>query len=333
MGLWLDVVPEATGNVLLDTGRLESLIEELPDPRAQYPSLIWFAGNENRVKALQALFPHNNITRRGQTGFSRIHISTHTAHADNPILVAESNIFNDSGAGQSKRCRFPAEISRRYPICQGRRLEDVRQHLNVNAFLAWTHVLCIFVDTPAEMRKALEMIESPRRRIRVGSRPTPGCLHIVVVRTFDQKKGAMFDTNQSHLKLSDESPNKVIWVDLRQRFMLSAKAYFEPLRKVLLDQVEAARAEKLEKGILFSGWHLKVLWRRTLDSMMKTPEEPAIDCLQVAREGLELKCATEHLARFLDLASNLKCTPVDVHRFIATALLMNAYPPGMHSKP
>jgi len=331
MGVWLDFVTEVTGNVLVDTGQLEKIVGNLPHPQSQYPSLVWFAGNENRIKALQALFPHNNITRRGPAGLCRLHVSTHTAHSENPILVAESNTFKDTGVGDSKPCHLSGKGTQRYPVSHGQHVNDIRRQLDTNVLLAWTHVLCLFVDTPAEFQWAREMVQRPCHSIKVGNRAVPGCLRFVIVQTFDSETECG-DKARSQLKLQYKSQQHVTILDLRHRFMLSPKACFEPLRQVLLDQIDMARTEKLEKGVLFSASHLSSLWSRTLDSVMSKPGELPMDCLQVAREGHELNCTTEHLVHFIDHARDLKCTSMDVHTFIATALLMNAYPPGMHSK-
>ncbi|KAJ6171506.1 hypothetical protein N7470_000573 [Penicillium chermesinum] len=69
MAAWLDILTDAAGRTLVDTGRLEKLVGDLENPESQSPSLVYFAGGDSRVAALQALFPYNNITRRGQTGF------------------------------------------------------------------------------------------------------------------------------------------------------------------------------------------------------------------------------------------------------------------------
>ena len=62
MAAWLDLVKENEAWNLVDTNRLEQLVQELPYPKSQYPSLLYFSGNPNRRKALRVLFPYNNIT-------------------------------------------------------------------------------------------------------------------------------------------------------------------------------------------------------------------------------------------------------------------------------
>lgn len=336
MAAWLDLVPEATGWSLVDTGRLERLVEGLGHPETQYPSLIWFAGNGNRIKALRALFPHNNITRRGPTGLTQLHISTETANTENPVLFAESNLFNEHGDGKSNRSSWSTERFQRYHIPQkgDRSVADIWQHVITNVLFAWTQVICFFVDTPSEMQKVLELLEAPRHKLRIGSRSAPDLTRVIIVLTCSEKPEA-HDAMEKEFSefLNRNSQLHVSILDLRNRHMLSLKVAFEPLRRVVLDQVQVSRTELIEQGLSFSSLQLCTLWNRTLELKMGTPGDLALDCLQVARESHKMNSfSAEHLVRFLRHANHLGCTTEDAHIFVASALLMNAYPPGMHCK-
>lgn len=335
MAVWLDLVPEATGWTLVDTGRLERLVEGLSHPETQYPSLIWFAGNGNRIKALQALFPHNNITRRGPAGLTRLHISTQTANTEYPVFFAESNLFNDSGVGESELCRWSTEKFQRYHISQKGTpsLADIKQHVIRSALFTWAQVLCFFVDTSSEMRKVLELLEGPRRNIKIGSRPAPGLTRVIIALTCSEESDADTITKCFSQYLNGDSKLDILFLDLRHRLMLSPKAAFEPLRRVVLDQVQISRTERIQQGLSFSSLHLCALWSRTLELEMGSPGKMTLDCLQFARESHMLNLVSaDHLVRFLDHANDLGCTAEAIHAFIASALLMNAYPPGMHRK-
>lgn len=319
----------------MDTGQLERLVEGLSHPESQYPSLIWFAGNGNRIKALQALFPHNNITRRGPAGLARLHVSTQTVNTENPVLFAESNLFSDSGLGESNLCRWSTEKIQRYHILQNgaRPLADIRQHVIANVLFAWTQVLCFFADTPSEMRKVQQLLKNPRRKLRIGSRWAPDFTHVIIVLTHSQEAEPVDTTNMFSQCLADDTRMQITLLDLRSRFMLSPRAVFEPLRRVILDQVETIHMEQIRQGLSFSSIHLCALWSRTLELVMANTGNLPLDCLEVARESQKLNLVSvDHLVRFLGQANDLGCSTQDVHSFIASALLMNAYPPGMHRK-
>ncbi|KAJ6050176.1 uncharacterized protein N7446_005585 [Penicillium canescens] len=336
MAAWLDLVPETTGWSLVDTGRLERLVEELGHPETQYPSLIWFSGNRNRIKALQALFPHNNITRRGQTGLAQLHISTETAITENPVLFAETDLFNGHGEHKANISDRSLEKTQRYHIHQegSRSAAHTRRQVITNVLFAFTHVLCLFVDTPSEMQEVLEMLQTPRQNVKIGSRSVPAFTRVIIVLT----RSEMPEAHGTMVKELLHFPNasiqlQVSILDLRNRHMLSLKSAFEPLRRVVLDEVQISRTELIEQGLSFSSLQLCTLWNRTIELKMGSPENSALNCLKVARESHKMNFVTmEHLVRFLSHANDLGCATEDTHAFVASALFMNAYPPGMHCK-
>jgi hypothetical protein len=131
----------------------------------------------------------------------------------------------------------------------------------------------------------------------------------------------------------DTSDPTISILDLRDRHDLSPRAAFEPLRRTLLDQIQISRDQRMQQGLLFSAQHLNHLWNRTLCGGQLVAPEARIDCLQIAREKLPVDPSLGHrLAEFLAHASRAGCPPHDIHTVIASALLIDAYPPGMHSK-
>lgn len=70
---WLDVgVGEGTTFTLLDHGRLERVIDELIEPRSQYPALCAFLGAKWKDTSLRQLYPYNNIKRRDSKAAVRL---------------------------------------------------------------------------------------------------------------------------------------------------------------------------------------------------------------------------------------------------------------------
>lgn len=334
MASWLDLISEAQGWTLVDTGRLEKLVEGMSHPHSQYPSLVLFAGNASRIKALQALFPHNNVTRRGPAGFTRLHLSTETAESEHPVLFAEGSLLRDSGLGGSSLCRWPTEKLRRYPIFHGRTssITDIKQHVISKLLLPWTQVLCFFVNVAAEIQKVYQVLDVPRCKVKFGSQFVPNFLRVVIVITSNDERGS-HDTalHQSIQRLKEDLKLQIIVVDLRDRHLLSPKAAFEPLRLEVLSQIQISRREQIEHGFAFSAQHLCTLWNRTLEQIKTRLESLTIDCLAIARENHKLNLVTRnHIEVFLNEAANSGCEVNDTYPFIASTFLLNAYPPSMH---
>jgi hypothetical protein len=63
MAIWLDLAPNTTGWSLVDTGRMDEIMQGMAHLATQYPSLVSFLGNGNHMAVLHSLFPYNNIRR------------------------------------------------------------------------------------------------------------------------------------------------------------------------------------------------------------------------------------------------------------------------------
>lgn len=336
MASWLDLVSESTGWSLLDTGRLDDTIQNLNHPRTQYPSVLYFAGNDNRIKALQALFPGNNITRRGPTGLARLHLSTATASTTNPVIFAESTLFNQSGFGESGRPRWSSDRHRHYEISRdkSRTLSELQFQVITQFLFPWIHVLCLFVDSAFEIEEVLKLLNAPRGKVMVGGRPVGSSMRVIMVLTSRSTKGAA-QVNRSlyAMQSSSEYQSSITVLDIRDRDELSPKAAFEPLERLVLDQIQGSQRERVGEGTLFSACHLNVLWSRMLQLPREGLLSTGLECLQVARENYQKGASMATCIReLLNDQAPAERTADNTHEFIASALLMDAYPPGMHCK-
>lgn len=332
---WLDLVHDSTGWALVDTGRMDRIVQDMSHPATQYPSLVYFLGNGNRVAALRSLFPQNNVTRRGPAGLARLHLSTTTASTEYPIWFAESG-FHDSTAKHVDGRLPSADDHRHYPLptMAGGSVMDWKHHVWRRAVFPWTSVLCLFVDGSADLQAAHDLLDRPPTEIHAGSHSTSSTgMRVIIVLT---DPSAEYHTGQWEELLSGcpnpEPPDPTLSIlDLRDRHGLSPCAAFEPLRRTLLDQIQISRDQRVQQGLLFSARHLNYLWNRTLGGGQLVTPQARIDCLQIAQEKLPVDPALgQRLAEFLARAEQAGCPPHDIHRAIASALLMDAYPHGMH---
>lgn len=338
MATWLDVIHEESGWTLVDTGRLETLIQSLSRPSTQFPSLIYFVGNGNRIKALRALFPRNNVTRRGPATLTRLHISTETANTQHPVFFAESGLFDDCNFGESMLNLKPTQVFHRYSIPQGESCSSwsARRHVMSRMILPWTHVLCLFADTLSEIQDVYQLLEYPRLTMKIGSQFVSESVKIIIVFNNPQNLDtvemvrANADHNSKNMKTGVDTRD-ITFVDLSGRHELSPAVAFEPLRQTILDKLYIVQTEKANQGVSFSAVHMGALWAKTLE--LDKRSSAIIDFLQTTRESLQSRSVNDqHLSEFLSQAYEQGFRADDVHRFIASALLMHAYPPGMHSE-
>lgn len=335
MAAWLDLCSDTTGRSLVDTGRLNEIVQGMSHPNSQYPSLVYFAGNGNRIKALQALFPRNNITRKGPTGLIRAHLSTATAHTENPIIFAESNLFSHAGVGDTSLLRWSGENHQRYPISLGESqpLAELQQEVIRQKVLPWTQLLCLFVDTVSEMQDVQKLLDAPFGTLSIGTQTIPRLMRVVIV---------LSENSESEINEADmgfETPaawvgrHKVTILDIRDRSALSSNAAFEPLRRLVLDEVQGIQKEHKRNCLSISAVHLNAFWGRNIQLQMKGSNPNNLDCLSVARSAhTSDKAIASCLVEFQSQIGSSASHESEVYNFIASALLLDAYPPEMHCK-
>ena len=333
MAAWLDILSDTTGRSLVDTGRFEEIVQGMSHPNSQYPSLVYFAGNGNRVKALQALFPRNNVTRKGPAGLIRVHLSTATAHTEHPIIFAESNPFSQAGVGDTCLLRWSGDRHRRYPLSLGESqpLADLQQEVIRQKILPWTQVLCFFVDTISEMQHVQQLLDAPIGTLSIGASHIRSMMRVVIVLSGDSQLEAHGADDGFELPNAWLGQHMLTILDLRDRSKLSPSVAYDPLRSLILDQIQQIRSLQKENCLSFSAVHLNALWGRGLQLRMGSSNPASLDCLLVAREGFKRKAAMASC--FVELQSQFAssaCPENEVYSFIASALLMDAYPPEMH---
>lgn len=336
MAAWLDLVSDAEGWSLVDTGRFDQILQGMCHPKTQYPSVIYFAGNCNRMRALRALFPRNNVTRKGPAGLARLHLSTSTANTENPIIFAESDLFTQNGLGDTKCLKTPAGNYRRFPVsltAGSRTLPEIQKEIMKRFILPWTHVFCLFVDSVLELETAHDMLRESPWELAVGNEAIPDLTHVMIV--LSQPGDGRVDQKISEMRDEETFRSRTVILDLRDRAELSGTVAFEPLRLQLLDEIQTVHSETRAKYLSFSAFHLKALW----DQAIRSKEQGigsgvrCLDCLSVARtDRLGATTMTNCIQEFLRQCEEAACSEANVHEFLASALLMDAYPPGMHCK-
>jgi hypothetical protein len=113
---------------------------------------------------------------------------------------------------------------------------------------------------------------------------------------------------------------------------LSNMARHRPLRDELLKAVDLSRRHRKEDGYLFSAAHLDRFFHCALTHVCRTPQLP-FDFVQSAHGANARGVAhSSHLTNFLALTSGRGWKQQDQAAFIASTLLVDAYPQESHCK-
>lgn len=336
MAQWLHLSRNTDGWILGVDSRFRKILIDMEDPLCQFPSLICFIGGQSKSQALRALFPFNNTRRSCAPCFAKLHISTNTANTPHPILIVdgasdeskEKELGGSSMRYENQRTSF--EIRRK----NYQSFDEIRNTIYSHLILPFAHVVYLFPDDIGGLGKIQEILLSWLGELKDG-RPRLGLTpQVVLVLTNPEVEypasEVLYDTLSTSLGSSIASSLAI--VDLRSRHALSREAKFEPLRSQLSHDIQKARRSREDEHILFSATHLEALFSKATEHMAYQGEI-SFNAIQAAKDHCKVPLnASIYLQEFIASAIDAGESIPAIAMYISSALIMDAYPPGMHSR-
>lgn len=198
--------------------------------------------------------------------------------------------------------------------------------------LPWTQILCLFIDSKVDLQSARDLLQQPRRQLAIGGQPVSTSMRIVIVLTKHDDSNSLPARFFADSEAFSETGETIV-LDLRPRCALSDTVAFEPLRALIGEQLSAIRNQQAPTGGHISASHLNAFWKSYIQSYKRCRHAPRFDLLTEARRGYPDDGA---MGRFLregaHIVMSAGCAEEEMQVFVASAILMHAYPPGMHGK-
>ncbi|KAI9035013.1 patatin-like phospholipase family protein [Aspergillus affinis] len=329
MPAWLGLERENGAWNLTDHNTMRQIINEIDDPTSQYPSIQLFLGQNTKMQALRSLFPCNNIGRHQKDGFARMHLSG--GASSYPIFFVECSRVQETDPSQ------PLKVSTyRHHLPNTRRhsCQDVQALLYRCLLLPLVDTVCLFAADFGSIRRVQSLLGlwSQTSMVDIDGQGHHLRPRLVVVLTEEGDKESEVNATVTEL-WATAVPNlvaSVSIVDLRNRSHLSSLSRFEPLRRHLSLELDEARAARTKAHLLFSATHMEWIFRKLLRHIAESPSLP-FELMKACRPrrsgGDEI---ARYLKIFLDIAEQGSIPPTLMATFIASAYLMDAYPPKMH---
>lgn len=330
MAAWLGLEREDGAWTVTDSSAMRRIIDGIDDPPSQYPSMQLFVGRTAKAQALRSLYPHNNIGRHQKHGFARLHLSS--GASSYPLLFIESSLAPEAEPWQPRQ-----EPLRRHhlPSTRDHTCQDVHALLYQCLLLPLVDTVCLFAADFGGIRRVQHLLESWDLVPLAGLdgegffRPR---LVVVLTDAGDDPVNVEAMENTLQATAVPRLVASVSMVDLRDRHPLSPLSRFEPLRQRLSRELDKARAARSKAHLLFSAVHLEWIFRRLLQHIAQAPSSP-FNCINACRPKQTGGDETiQYLGIFLGVAEQVHIPPTSMATFIASAYLMDAYPPGMHGK-
>ncbi|KAJ5974892.1 hypothetical protein N7481_008599 [Penicillium waksmanii] len=339
MAAWLDIVREGEDWALVDTDRLGDLVRGMSFPERQYPDLIYFAGHKSRIRALRSFLPQNNVTRKGANGLIRLHIDHKAINTDSPLMIAESSLCLQQSTGDTKWLRHATTKHRKYALSKAGGLSSpgsIQEETKRQLVLPWTRVLCLFVESESDLKSTQSLLQQPHRQLQVGSQAIRSSPEVIIIINKNIHGPAIASPRYEKLRQIVEG-GRITFLDLSSRSSLSDTIAFEPLWALISEKLQSVHAEDEIVCGRFSAFHLSSFWGASVPANGQLCKASPLDLLAQARIGFpKTEKKDEFLHELLQTAMssvNHSAIPEGLVEVVASAFLMNAYPPGMHGFP
>lgn len=322
-----------TGEIVLeDPGRFRRVIDELPRPDQQTPLTTLFLGTRAKDAALKQIFMQNNIGRRGESGNINLRVETVSSTSPCPLFILDSNPF---ALNQSERSHVLCHETVSYTTRWTPDVSTVLDILYSRFLFLFSDTVCVFADDFACLDDVLLRLMI-WARIGSAAQPThkvrPRLLIIISENRCMQ--GTEYDRFQATLRSGLDAELAETFSAIKI-FHLAGE-YLSPLARHqrLRDEIRSQNNEMLrlrqDSRSLFSASHLSAFFGYAVQHTARTISHN-FDFIAWSRVGNEVKeDYLSHLTTFLEIAVARKTPYETVASFIASSILMDAYPPRMH---
>jgi len=322
-------------NFIHDDGRLQRILPDLVDPKQQWPSLLFFVGTKTKNVALRELFPYNNIRKARLEGLANLRLDTASVNSDYPLLFADSDAsFRPPSQVQESPCHERTVYPLRWQTPSETPYADI---IHARLFFLFADVICLFADDFALLEHVVGRLKSWARAGGNGGTPVAAHPKVVIVMRGDEASSTfnVLEAQDLRFKLHQQdlvgffSSITVLYLADEQ---VSPLARYRRLKEVLLRHADEQRQWRQNTHSLYSALHLNRFMQEAVKHISQTVEAP-FNFLHISRLHNPIRrdyC--DHIARFLRLSSQHSVPDAEVTSFVASSMLMDAYPPGMHSQ-
>lgn len=358
------------GDVLLqNTDRLHTLLEDLPDPDEQTPSLIVFIGNRSKALAIKELaktfsppprygYDSSSQSKRddepswrgqpklnGRRAHGEIHLHIHppSTFSTRPILLAEGDLPNHDKPKvlTTEKCHETVNRPMNARTPSTPTLSETAAKIYFKLLSPFTDVFCFFADDVGKLRSIVQHLAlwldlGQPSTLPISTRPK-----VVIVM---ERDGDYYEDDESASRAFKQMLSEETTIEVSEQFSdirilsleansknLSNKSRHRELFEHLLNFSDRVREAKVRTQTLFSACHFATFFQHALKHVVVASEP--FNFISASR--IDNPVSSNLGAHLTDFLQNIK-TPQKLLQFavpmIASSLLQDAYPPDMHRK-
>lgn len=309
---WLYAFQDGDEWFLMHGQGLEQVLDKLPDPANQRPSIVLFLGRAAKEAARKAMFPHASAKR--SRGLARIRVDNSTVNHDEPLLVADLDIRKAYSGYRPPRSPN-GEVRHRVEWPSDRTQRSIVDTTVSKLLLLFVDVVCLFLDDFATRETGFRLFQ---QWVEEGQFARPWSPKVIFVTSRER---------QTTLPSFGEAQPIVATLE-RKKF--SHAFDYAGLRSIILENVQVARDSRKTSRMHFSAVHLRTLFETGLQHTAKYLVI-GFDFIQATRHCNKIDASfTQHLQGFLQLCAATDTGQDTTIYIMASALLLDSLPPGMH---
>lgn len=303
-------------------GALQRATANFRNPHAQFPSTVLLIGKREKDAARRELLQGH--THSSSRGIAQLHTDNSTSYNEYPLQVASLDI--------EKACSKQKPLQNR----NGHVLHKVTwlpEHLSVTTAEAFVEimvgklltlfvdVICIFLDDFSTPEEGIHFLQRCGRHSSVSQDGKPQVI-LVSSRAYKRKR---------NLNLPIFNSVQRVVLPKESRKTMSASRFFR-LKKVIDSNVKMVRKGRDTSKTLYSASHLNAFFELALEHVATCASIPFNFIIASRQRNRIEKNLRANLRHFLALCTTNHVSKEATLKHIASALMLDSFPPGMHRK-
>jgi hypothetical protein len=347
---WLSLRIQQNETILLESDRLQVLVNDIPDPDNRHLSLLVLIGGTAKSSVLQALTSEKDgrksTGRRSRSGDIHLYLGGSGIFHDRPTLVAGGRLpyhAPRNKGSSSVECHETVRLTlpRIREGVVGPGLDEAADNLYSRLLCPFADVFCLFSADFGGFRPIVQHLASWLEKGPSSTLPKAAYPQVLVV-VETTTPGIESDSEARDVLLAalKEETTK----DLTERFSAlgvvtvssegkaSAQGCPQRLKDHLMKASDRVRTNREDTRTLFSARHFAAFFKHACDHFSRTIREP-FDFIKASRLRNPVSVDLDrHLSTFLKKIKSARELTNFAVPVIASSLLLDHYPPGMHRK-
>ncbi|KAI8710253.1 PNPLA domain-containing protein [Fusarium sp. LHS14.1] len=322
------------------TDRPQRILRDFDDPEVDTAGVLMLVGNQSKQAAFRKLLFQNEPVRARASGEVHLLVSSFREYRQRPFMMVDTDIPKSQSRPSSPRGRQCHEVTVHTFMenSMPSEVSEVHDHLFHKALLPFADVICVFVEDiggfQASLRRVIAWLEkgppskSPvRPRILLVVNQEDKQQHRIVLERCLENDPFRY-LNDSFSGVSIVGVPRLSSKRRSRRCRLTRR--WQVLGPEILRALETSRQSRRRSNYLFSVQHLAEFLQHGANAARNLAYEP-FDFIKTTRVHYDVAPdLSRHISNVLEKLTSLSSLKQFAVPLIASSLLIDHYPPGMH---